>query len=492
MLLLRANQWVTDNELIEAVWPHGAPVSARGNLKSYVSQLRQQLLPLDDRPVRIERGAGAYRINVDADELDTRIFEDLVDDSRIALKRGAADHAAAQLTRALDEWRGQPFEALDVEPATAEVARLTELRWSARRMLAEAHLAAGDENRAVSLLRAMTTEDPLREQSWLQLVVTLSESGRRAEALHAYHDARRTLIDELGIEPGVELRSVCEQLLKAEGDATPPAPSTTEPGDEPTPAPPRRRPPLVVVGLLGVLILLAGVLLLVQRAPSGSSSVSATATTAAERNGWGEPVHRAEFTAGLDGGWTVKGPEKGRDGHGRRLPEQVTLRDGILVITGTPDGDTGYLNRKPGLLHGRWEARVRAPKGCACYRPLLSLWPEEIGQQGGSEIVYLESFDGNRRSADFFLASSVLAERLTGHREVDLTTWNTFAVEWTADHVIYFVNGDEVFRVDDPGVLPRQRMRPSIKLDFLPADNATGAVMEVDWIREYPIRGGTP
>lgn len=492
MLLLRANHWVPDGELIEVVWPLGAPSSARGNLKSYVSQLRRQLSAVDDRPARIERQAGAYRITVDATELDTKVFEQLVDDGRRALEGGEAEHAATRLTLALDEWRGQPFEALDVEPAAAEVARLTEVRWSARRLLAEALVASGDRNRAVSLLRAMTTEDPLREQSWLQLVVALSESGRRAEALQAYHNARRALVDELGIEPGAGLRAVYERLLREDETAEPPL--AVVPGPSATVTAPRRRSRLVTAGAVAVVLSLAGYLVLSHQRPltDGSTAVAASATTAAERYGWGEPVYRAEFTTGLDGGWTAKGPDKGRDGQGRRLPQQVTTRDGVLVITGTPEGDTGYLNRRPGMLYGRWEARVRAPKGCTCYRPVLTLWPDEDGRPDGSELVYLESFDGDRRSADFFLGSSALGERLTGHVEVDLGVWNTFAVEWTAEHVICWVNGEEVFRVDDPRVLPAQRMRPSIKLDFVPADDATGATMEVDWIREYPIKAGTP
>lgn len=222
VLLLRANRWVVDDELRYAVWPSGAPPSAHGNLKSYVSQLRRWLGPVDHRPDRIERGPGAYRVNLEPGELDTAVFEYLVGKARVALRRGEVTGALAHVTDALELWRGEPFGLLDAETALAEVMRLTELRWSAREMLGEALLAADRAGEAVTLLRVMATEDPLRERTWEHLMAALNHLGRRAEALSTYRQARRVLVDELGIEPGPRLRESHECLLR---DESPPWPT---------------------------------------------------------------------------------------------------------------------------------------------------------------------------------------------------------------------------------------------------------------------------
>lgn len=491
LLLLRANQWVPDSELIEVIWPTGSPVSAAGNLKSYVSQLRQQLTPHDSRTARIERQSGAYRIGVDRAELDTTLFEDLVDQGKAGLDRGAVYDAVARLTSALDLWRGQPFELLEVEVAKAEQARLTELRWSARRDLADAHLATGDANKAVALLRAMTAEDPLREQSWQRLMVALHRGGRRAEALSVYQDARKAIVAELGIEPGAELRGTYERLLRDDPPVSEPAlgPTSTEaarPATEPEPvaelvSPARRRRPLLLVGsVLAVVVAVVAALVIVNRPSSGR----ATGDTAAERHSWGEPVNRAEFTTEVDGGWTVADRVPGRLERGRRMAERVDVRDGVMTITGTPNGDTGYLTRPGGFRYGRVEARLRVPAGAACYRPVLNLYP--AAGSSGNEIVYLESFDADRQDANFFLESPRSKERLSASAEIDLTTWTNLAVEWTEGHVVGYLNGEEWFRADDRELVPSRAMRPVIKLEWV-SEETGDASMAVDWIREYPV-----
>jgi DNA-binding SARP family transcriptional activator len=208
-LLLRANQWVSDDELREAVWPSGPPASAQGNLKSYVSQLRQWI-----GPDRIERASGAYRVTLDAGELDTWLFEDLIGRARDVLRRGETTGALAYLAGAMRLWLGKPYGLLETEATLTEVMRLTELRWSARELLGEALLAADRADEAVALLRVMVDEDPLRERTWERLMAALTCLGRRAEALRTYQRARRVLVAELGVEPGPRLRDLHERLLR--------------------------------------------------------------------------------------------------------------------------------------------------------------------------------------------------------------------------------------------------------------------------------------
>lgn len=495
MLLLRANRWVPDGELIDAIWPAEAPASATGNLRSYVCLVRRMLGPIDTSVDRIERRCGAYRIVVAPDELDTMIFEALIERGCVALDDGRVDDAVGRLTEALHLWRGDPYGSLETEAARAEVARLTEVRWSARRALADAHLAAGDVDRAVSLLRAMTAEDPLQEQCWRRLMTVLHDNGHRAQALTVYHDVCQVIADELGIEPGAEIRSLHERILRDETPVRLRVETSAEPGSAVAVAEPsadrRPRPSMLLAGALVLVAALVAVLTLADRTtpPPVAEQAPAVPTTAAERHGWGTPRSRAEFGGGLDEGWAAAGPRIDPAGFGRVMPNRVQVGDGVLTITALAAGDTGTLARTDGSMYGRWEARVRVPPGCACYRPVLSLSPVVGDTATGGEVVFLESFDTGRTSADFFLASRVLQERLHNRREVDLTVWNTFAVEWTRDHVSGYVNGELWFVTEDRSVLPARPMRPSVTLELVSTDQVTGASIDVDWIREYPVPG---
>lgn len=534
VLLLKANHWANDSELVDAMWPSGPPASASVNLKTYVSQLRQQLGSAE----RVERRQGAYRLTVARDELDSTIFEDLVERGGAAFDRGDADTAARHLTEALGLWRGEPFESLNADVAGFERARLTELRWSARAALADALVAAGRDDEAIVLLRAMTADDPLRERTWLRLMATLHDSGRRAEALATYQQARTAIVADLGIDPGPDLRDLHAQILRADAaeaaEATRPGAVTrpSEPGpdpharipraeaappvavaqpNEPSPDPhartlladasqvakttppvavarpnkpaPRRSPALLIALAALVVVVLVVSFVLVQRPETAPENTAATTT--ATRFGWGEPLHAGEFDSGLDGGWTAAGPRAGRDGKGRQLPEQVSVRDGVAVITGLPNGDTGFLARSPGRKHGRWEARVKVPAGCSCYRPVLTLWPDANNPPAGGEIVYLEAFDALRQEARFFLYSAASPAPISSVRQVDLTTWNHFAVEWTEDRLTAYVNGEAWYNTAESSLLPPGAMSPTIKLDLVTGGTVTTSTLEIDWIREY-------
>jgi DNA-binding SARP family transcriptional activator len=203
-LLLQANAWVSAERLIAAIWPErDAPQSADRNLKTYVWRVRKLL------PGRVESRPGAYRIVVAKGELDTDVFRDLV-------AQGDREHGQSAVDtylRALGLWRGTPFEEVGNDEAFAAASRLAELRRHAQESLAGALIAVGRRAEAITLLRGLTADEPLRESTWANLVLALHADGRRAEALGCYQQARTVLVDELGVEPGAELASAQQQVL---------------------------------------------------------------------------------------------------------------------------------------------------------------------------------------------------------------------------------------------------------------------------------------
>lgn len=482
LLLLRANHWVSDAELIDVLWLSGAPASAQGNIKSYVSQLRSMLGPIDDRPNRIERIRGAYRLTVGRDELDTMIFEDLVERGKEALTTHDPEKAASLLIEALEIWRGTPFESLDIPVAKTELARLAELRWTARYSLVDALVADNKNADAIALLRTMTVDDPLREQSWHRLMATLDHDGRRAEALAVYQEARRTLVDELGIEPGTDLQELHAKVLDGGGRPEKPVEVIRE-----AVLTKKRLPRLVPVAVVLVLIAAAvAVLVITTSQPEQSSSppvVSRQERSAADLQGWGAPVRSADFSGNvMDPEWHANGPWPSQ-GSGHYVPGHVTIRDDLAVVTGSPNGDTGHLWRMVDTRGVRVEVRFRIPAGCECHRPGMSLWSDKEMQRAG-EIVFLDVPDGDRQRVRFQIHHP---DRLSviETRQADLTKWTTVAVEWTGEHVTGYLNGEQWFRSDDKQMIPTSPLRPTIKMDWRGGANPGTSTMEIDWVRVY-------
>ncbi|WYW21242.1 BTAD domain-containing putative transcriptional regulator [Amycolatopsis coloradensis] len=213
LLLLHAERWVSTPLIENALWEGLPPRSASGNVKTYVSQLRRTLAALGGDPSRIANRVGAYRISVKPSELDVFRFEESVRLGREARNRSADGEAVEHFREALGLWRGEPYEDLPLSIRRPVVARLEELRWTAREELIDVRLMLGQHHTVVPDLRALTIEHPTRERLWCLLLLALHRSGRRADALDAYQSAYRSLTDELGIEPGAELRRLHERML---------------------------------------------------------------------------------------------------------------------------------------------------------------------------------------------------------------------------------------------------------------------------------------
>ncbi len=209
VLVLHANEVVSADALIEAIWGDRAPDSAANTLQGYVSQLRKAL-----GAGTIQTRAPGYVLNIPAKSVDAVRFESLLQDGQAALARDEPAVAARMLDEALGLWRGQALADFTFDSfAQVDIARLEELRLVATEHLAEAHLALGGHDELVGRLRSLVESHPLRERLWGQLVMALYRSGRQAEALRALAEVRRRLGEELGIEPGVGLRRLEEDVL---------------------------------------------------------------------------------------------------------------------------------------------------------------------------------------------------------------------------------------------------------------------------------------
>jgi DNA-binding SARP family transcriptional activator len=206
LLLLDAGRVVSTDRLIDLLWGEQPPATAPTSLQNFVSQLRKLLGPdvLTTKPP-------GYRLEIAPEQLDVERFRRLVE----AAKQGSPDERASRLREALALWHGPPLADLAFEAfAQNEIARLEELRLAALEDQIQADLDGGRHAELVGELESLAREHPLRERLRAQLMLALYRSGRQAEALQIYHDARRELVDELGIEPSATLQQLHGAILR--------------------------------------------------------------------------------------------------------------------------------------------------------------------------------------------------------------------------------------------------------------------------------------
>ncbi|MGW5264893.1 AfsR/SARP family transcriptional regulator [Microbispora sp. NPDC004025] len=221
-LLLHAGHTVGGGELAEVLWPDRPPRSTAANLRTYASALRAELAAT---PARIRAVGAGYAIELPPHELDLLLFEERVTAARECRARGRPDEAAELLARALALWQGVPLADLPGSPLwDRRLDRLAQARLRAAEDLVELRMAAGEYGEAAGELRALLADHPFREDLWRRLMLALHWSGRQGEALHAFTAIREQLVDELGIEPGPELRRAHEAVLAGEPPPRPPAP----------------------------------------------------------------------------------------------------------------------------------------------------------------------------------------------------------------------------------------------------------------------------
>jgi DNA-binding SARP family transcriptional activator len=284
-LAWHANQPVSTDAIVEALWGEHPPLSAREMVRTYVARARRRLGDA------LQRRPAGYVLEVAPDAIDAVCFERLC--ARGIDQHAEGDPAAAvdSLTRALALWRQAPAPELDsLASAQHEIVRLEALRLTAVETHAEAELALGDAARLVPELEGMVRAHPYRERLRRALMLALYRCGRQAEALECYLDGRRLLVEELGIEPNRELQALQRAILNQDPMLDMPVaapatlPTTREPaaGEPPGPEPlepelaarrDRRRWPRLAGGVAGLATLAVALLIardLTARTAAGS------------------------------------------------------------------------------------------------------------------------------------------------------------------------------------------------------------------------------
>jgi DNA-binding SARP family transcriptional activator/predicted ATPase len=209
VLALEPGRVVSVDRLVEALWPGDPPETALHAVQVYVSQLRKAL-----GPVIAARPPG-YVLDLESERIDAHRFSRLAQEGRAALEADDPATAEVVLREALALWRGPALSDFLYEPfAQTQIARLDDLRTAVVEDRIDADLALGRHLELVSELEALVQAERLRERPRAQLMLALYRSGRQADALAAYRDARDTLVDELGIEPGPELKELEAAILR--------------------------------------------------------------------------------------------------------------------------------------------------------------------------------------------------------------------------------------------------------------------------------------
>ncbi len=203
---------VSVERLAEDLWDGQAPTDAANAVQALVSRLRGAV-----GRNTVEFGPAGYRLVVDHGGVDARVFEQQVAAGRRALADGRLAEAASTLTEALDQWRGPALaDVADAAFAASAITRLSELRLAAAEDRLDAELALGRGAELVPELQELAAEHPLSERLRGQLMCALQAAGRQADALAAYEDIRRTLADQLGVDPTPALAAVHLAILRGE------------------------------------------------------------------------------------------------------------------------------------------------------------------------------------------------------------------------------------------------------------------------------------
>ena len=215
LLVIHTNETLSTERLIDELWGERPPATAAKTVQVHISRLRRALERpgAGDGDLVVTRKHG-YELRVNSESVDSLRFARLIAEARGELAAGRFERVTSLLEAAMSLWRGPPLAEFASERfAQAESARLDELRVGALEELVEAKLALGGHAEVVGELGALIAEHPYRERLRSQLMLALYRCDRQAEALQAYQDARRKLVEELGIEPGERLRDLERAIL---------------------------------------------------------------------------------------------------------------------------------------------------------------------------------------------------------------------------------------------------------------------------------------
>jgi DNA-binding SARP family transcriptional activator len=214
ILLMNANRVVSVDEIADMLWDGLPPQTARVTIRGYIRRLRRLLGPAVG--ARIITHDPGYVAEFRSEELDILRFTGLFRDGTSAFHRDAWEEASRVLGEALDIWRDAPLSDIRCQRLVSEeVPRLNQVRLQAAEWRAEAELHLGHHDLLTTELMQLAAAEPLRERFHALLMIALSRCGRQAEALVAYQNVRRLLVEELGVEPGAELQELHDRILGA-------------------------------------------------------------------------------------------------------------------------------------------------------------------------------------------------------------------------------------------------------------------------------------
>jgi hypothetical protein len=279
-------------------------------------------------------------------------------------------------------------------------------------------------------------------------------------------------------DPSLAAQQLSNNAAVADPAQAPPA--TQEPTPEPAPEPPAAaeptEPPATTKPQAAERKAAAGE----QAAAPGKSGGAGEGRSAAAANGWTR-AGGDEFNGGLSPLWSPYDGE-GHDGQGRRTPDAISVENGMLVIRGDSEGNTGGMSWKEDQRFGRWEMRARFPKGDDQYHPVLILWRESGGQENG-EIDFAETTSASP-DVSFFLHYG--SDQKYATKTIDIAQWHNYAVEWVDGRVTGYIDGQKWFESTDEETLPPGRMHATIQLDYFPDGGSPKPTeMQVDYMRIY-------
>lgn len=210
LLLLQANRVVSLETLTDGLWSEPTSKSTVHRVHLHVHRVRNAL----GDPDRLVTDVDGYLLRVRPRELDMHMFESLERDASVAISAGESLRGVTLLRQALGLWRGHPFTGLGDAPVFRDTAtHLSELRLNMLERLHTIEIGRGAHATIVAELRGLVAHHPLRERLWALLMTALYRSGRRAEALAAYREVARHLVEELGIDPHEQLQALHRAML---------------------------------------------------------------------------------------------------------------------------------------------------------------------------------------------------------------------------------------------------------------------------------------
>jgi DNA-binding SARP family transcriptional activator len=211
VLLLEANRVVSIDHLIDAVWDDDPPATARTQVQICVSRLRNRLVEAGCEAI-VTRAPG-YLMPVRRGQLDAQVFAALTAEADTLARAGRTEEAADALGRAVGLWRGPALDGINSHILRARATELDERRLAAVESHVDVQLELGRHHQLIGELSTLVTENPLRERLRGRLMLALYRAGRQAEALESYRNGRELMIDQLGLEPGEELRKLESAIL---------------------------------------------------------------------------------------------------------------------------------------------------------------------------------------------------------------------------------------------------------------------------------------